>query len=120
MPRSRPGRRARPPRSPRSWSSINGPGTARPRTPPTASTPTTPARRRADAVHWNRLDLCGAVERQWNRTSHFRGYLHLDVHGRRDQLQRDWTLLISAMILSRCCLLYTSDAADERSSIDLG
>jgi lysophospholipase L1-like esterase len=43
-----------PPRSPRSWSSISGPGTAPPRTPRMASTPTTPVIARSQTAGFRR------------------------------------------------------------------
>ena len=32
----------------------------------------------------------------------------------------DWSAQVEAFRITYCCLLYTSDAADERSSVDLG
>ena len=39
---------------------------------------------------------------------------------RQDQLQQQNLLMMFQYLLVEICLLYTSDAADERSSVDLG
>ena len=43
-----------------------------------------------------------------------------DVRQRGEAAALEWTQRIDGVTLATFCLLYTSDAADERSSVDLG